>query len=524
MTGARPSLVRTAGALPVLLLLLGVLTFFFGFFLLFWMAALSVGLAVGSFQGLKPGEPLSRRALRTLGFLLLGPVFVAGIFAPLRLLALGSAHALGGLAGMEPLQRLLYLPFSPLRWADATVGLMAVVFTLYWAIKNRARLLRVRAQIRNLPTSQAAAAAVGLLELKGVARRVEEPERAAVKTKWGDGSPSRPEPDEARECLLYRRHTAKDADRFTKWSRFWLEDRSGRILVDPRGVDFWAGGFFLTVEAQSLLLFRRRKRGPSAGPGVIGVESLREGDRVYVIGAAEPDRDAPPDAVGSERLVVRPTTLYPARGIMSRLMPTLEDEPAEDYKNTFFLYDRDEASALRVLRKEELVLVRTALVWLGLSLGLFWVGLHHPVAARAKAPEVYLQQPRGYAHFRLEDGWIKGFWPFSHSFDGKSTGFGQGVRETPENREAMAELVDRMYPRLVVVESAGGAEREFVSTLEKRGLRCAVVSKQDVRAYAGRQATWGTPLWTFAVELDARLGDSGLPPPRPYPSAGSHGR
>jgi len=520
MTRVLIGALRLLLGLPLLALLLALIVSMLGFPLLFWMGALSAGLASASLLKPKEGEPFSRRAWGALGCLLLGPVIVAGIFAPLRLVALGAAHALKQFGDSHQVQELLYIPFRPLPWVDPATGIMGVVFTLYFGIKNRARILRVCAQIRNLPTSQAGSAALGLAEFKGVVRRAEEPRRGRDKVRVGPGAGehSGPDPEEARGCVLYDRIGATGNDRFTKWSRFWLEDRSGRILVDPRGVDFWSGGFFLAIEAQSLLLARRRRVAPHAGPGVTRSVCLREGDRVYVIGSAEVDPEAPADAVGSERLVVRPTKLYPARGITSRILPYLEPIPAEDYKNTFFVYDRDEGSAFKILKKEERVLVRTALVWMALALGLFWVGFYHPIAhAHARAVQAPMQEPYGYAYVRLKSGWINGTWPFSRNIGGKSTEFGLGMKDTPKNRDAMAKLVDLMYPRLVLIESAGGKEQAFLTELEKLGLRCAVVTKEQALAYSHREPTWGSPQWTFAAELDAKLGTEGLPPPRPFP-------
>ncbi len=520
MTRVLLGALRLVAGLPLLALLLGLFAAFLGLPLLFWMGALSAGLAGASLVNSKAGEPLSRRAGRALGCLILGPVIIAGVLAPFRLVALGAVHGLKQFKASGQLEEFFYIPFPPLPWVDPAAGIMGVVFTLYCGIKNRARILRVRDQIRNLPTSQAGSAAQGLAEFKGVVRRVEEPGRGGVKIRVGAGAgvDSGPEPEEARGCVLYDRSTATDKDRFTKWTCFWLEDRSGRILVDPRGVDFWSGGFFLTIEAQSLLLFRRRRVAPHAGPGVTRSVCLREGDRVYVIGSAEVDPEAPADAVGSERLVVRPTKLYPARGITSRILPYLEPIPAEDYKNTFFVYDRDEGSAFKILKKEERVLVRTALVWMALALGLFWVGFYHPIAqAHVRAVQVPMQEPYAYAYVRLKGGWVNGTWPFSRTIGGKSTEFGVGMKDTPKNRDRMAKLVNLMYPRLVLIESAGGQEQAFLSELEKLGLRCAVVTKEQVLAYSGREPTWGSPQWTFAVELDAQLGTAGLPPPRPFP-------
>lgn len=517
MSGGLPGPLKGLVLFPVLLFLLGILTFFFGFFLPFWMAGSGLLLALASLAGFTKGEPVRRRAIRAAVLLVLGPICVAGIFVPLRLVAVGVYRWIRPFANSGSLDEMFHVPFPPVAWLDPAIGVMAVLFTLYWALKNRARLLRVRDQIRNLPTSKTAAAATGLAEFKGVARRVDDPRRAGVQIKRGNDAGPGPEPDDARDCLLYDKIGTGDRNHFTKWSRFWIEDRSGRILVDPRGVKFWTGGSFLTIEAQSVLLARRRRVAPDAGPGVLQTVCLREGDRVYVIGAAEIDPEAPADVADSERLIVRPTKLYPSRGIMSRLVPGIAEEPAEDYKNTFFVFDRDENSAIRIMRKEERSVVHTALVWLALSLGLFWAGYYHPVAIRAAARTVALQEPHGYALINFKDGWINGVWPFSRIINGKSTEFGMGLRDSAASRREMADLVNAMYPRLVMIETAGGEEQPFLAMLEALGLRCVVVTRQDVQAYKGREPTWGSTLWTFAVDLDAQLGDLSLPPPRPYP-------
>jgi hypothetical protein len=116
------------------------------------------------------------------------------------------------------------------------------------------RLKQIRL-IRALPRSRVRSAAVGLAEFEGIARRVSYAPR--------DGQP--------------------------EMQPFYLEDDTGVIRVDPRGVvvrPWGASGAALQVNEVE--------------------DGIRDGDRVYVIGHVQPRLDEPASASWREGLVVRP--------------------------------------------------------------------------------------------------------------------------------------------------------------------------------------------------------------------------
>jgi hypothetical protein len=140
-------------------------------------------------------------------------------------------------------------------WLCVAAGATGFAANCAFAVLDVPWRLKQMRLVRALPRSRIRSAAAGLAEFEGIARRVSYGSR--------DGRP--------------------------EMQPFYLEDDTGRIRVDPRGVvvrPLGASGFALQVNEVA--------------------DGIRDGDRVYVIGHAQPLLDEPAEAPWREGLVVRP--------------------------------------------------------------------------------------------------------------------------------------------------------------------------------------------------------------------------
>ena len=180
-------------------------------------------------------------------------------------------------------------------------------------------------QPMNVPTAKARSAAIGLAELVGVARPVDGSDRPILKLVLGESETS------PHEELV---------------APFYLEDASGRILIDPRGASIQPE-FQPNLEAgtREIVLTRRVEPMTLTTPEV---RMLLPGDPVYVIGNVQERGDVRPDAVSSERLVVKPLE----RKLLSRVESVLPWNSAKlDVPHVFFLSDSSERAAVTKMRR-----------------------------------------------------------------------------------------------------------------------------------------------------------------------------
>ena len=147
---------------------------------------------------------------------------------------------------------------------DMWCGLCGTIFMAMLFVPEIRWLQRELEQMRNLATAKAGSVALGLAELQGIYVRA------------GPDAPI-PEAEPGREKGL---------------QPFYLKDDSGRILVDPRGAVHKAGEFSGCFIHQPLSEVELTVSAVGMGP-------------VYVVGTVEVNPAAPPDATGSDRLVVR---------------------------------------------------------------------------------------------------------------------------------------------------------------------------------------------------------------------------
>lgn len=239
------------------------------------------------------------------------PVYLAGIGAAFRAMAL-LAYILMPVVRVPYHQPVELL--GNVAWVarfDVFVGIAGVVVVLGTTMIDTFWRLRQVRQLENLPTSRAASAAVGIAEFSGVARSLPE----------------------AAERILYFESSAGPLV-----SQFYLEDDSGRILVDPDGAVFRSGrATSLTGRINEIVLTRRFTPAQINRPMTM---ELRDGDPVYLIGNVM-------TAENGERLVkplVEPGVTDPFLRLM---LGKTSLPPARDIQHVFFLSDTDETAARR---------------------------------------------------------------------------------------------------------------------------------------------------------------------------------
>jgi len=275
------------------------------------------------------------------------PLLTMGIGAPFRTIMLAGFYFYFHYRSPEihfaeiPKAAKIFLFWSPfdviIAGCGIAFGIIATGITIYLIHKQSQ-------QVENLPTSKARSAALGLSEFKGVARKVEDAKLAKTEL-TGDAFykelSSRPT-----EPILFsgkRVPIAGDQPIQTthKRSRFYLEDDTGRILVDPIDADFWDGGSASFLEPVCKILLTRRvfKSNPPLGDTVVTRE-LFPGDPVYVLGNVEMNPEAPRDAVGSDRLIVRRCTAPVKREWLNWIFFNSERFiKSRDYRYLFLLSD-----------------------------------------------------------------------------------------------------------------------------------------------------------------------------------------
>jgi HEAT repeat protein len=319
------------------LVLLGVATLsalsFFGYLYV-------AGLLLAASLFLPFSSDLRARGYSPVGFALLilwGQVSLAGFVAPFLALAyalLDSLHL------PEPLLPLFGMyGVTLMAWVRAVAALAGIGMSLAYVFLDAKWRLEQLRQIRNLPRSKTRSAAIGLAEFEGVARAVHSGPRSA-----GERFESqRILPGESAQPLL----------------RFFLEDETGRIPVDPTGARLRTGtAFHLSGQLCEIHLGNAAK--PSARKG-----ELWDGDPLYLIGNVQIDSDAPPDSSGSGGVVVRPLAVPHYSGPLWRLLFG-KDPPGQQRKapNVFFASDSREHGARQAIVSGLRQSVLFALIWI----------------------------------------------------------------------------------------------------------------------------------------------------------------
>ncbi len=303
--------------------------------------------------GLSDLRPIARGVV-------LGVFFGAGVMAPLRAIGLGFLW----LTGSEELAEGFHI-MSMGGFTEAWIGICGTALALIAGPALWARGFRLRSQIKNLPTSKARSAALGLAEFKGVA------------VPWSKGIGGQGDADEGAPggAILSSDIQGENIREIRR--RFYLEDETGRILVDPRKAEFWDGmGHFLWNPVRSIFL---DKRYTVTIEGILTrvSRSLLPGDAVHLIGTVEENEEARGTA-GADRLVVRPASGLPDTSFWREILFGREGTArGTDIHHVFFLTDVMEHDAAAVISRQMRVLLAWTAVWTAMSLPLAVIYREH---------------------------------------------------------------------------------------------------------------------------------------------------
>lgn len=255
-------------------------------------------------------------------------------------------------------------------------GLCGALCAIIGGLFISGMITRLVSQLENIPTSKAGSAAIGLAEFKGI---VKPSNNLPANIYWSLAHIPRADfieggdIDILEEYVLVdekRRVTYKDGNTIKteeailrKWSAFYLEDNTGRILIDPRKIDYGELTFtpFSMADPQALYLIHNWEATKyKDGARVF----LKHGDLVYVIGSVQINKDGPPDAKDSERLVVRPKAVHCQKNISA-----MKDSPflTGSIDDIFVLTDDKEKNLAENMRSWRMPILIGALLLLVIS-------------------------------------------------------------------------------------------------------------------------------------------------------------
>ncbi len=280
--------------------------------------------------------------------LIVSPLIAMGIFAPFRAIFCGFLWAFGW---MDAWRKAFNDELPEVNVVFGVCGLILGigVGSLVWI-----RGMRLKSQLGNLPTSSIGASAIGLSELRGIAQPCEDEEESEDEDEKGisEKKISVQGKDGVIPILLNSFWVGDDGKMTGKTicSRFYLKDDTGRILVDPRGVEFWDGsGTFLWSPIRSIYLEKNYSEEILPWKST---SMLLPGDRVYIIGNIEENKEASPVASDADRLVLRPASgLGDTTFLKQLLFGAGSKDKGSDFYTIFFLTDIAELSAAELLSR-----------------------------------------------------------------------------------------------------------------------------------------------------------------------------
>jgi hypothetical protein len=297
------------------------------------------------------------------------PFVLSGFIAPVRAVAVGSFMLLSSLS-IEFSDEIRSVMSAT--GMDAILAMPGICMAAAGGLTSWLTLLKQSQQIRNLAESKTASAGIGLAEFRGVARKISSGEDKIENSRMGPDDIiylSETYSTQHGGELVIREHLA----------RFYLEDETGRILVDPRGAEFWKGVGAPIFEPLRKIYLGGRVERILTQVLPQEIRSLRDGDPVYLIGSVEINRSAPADAVDSERLVVRPSTELKKATLLHRFVfPNSMKKkfiPGGEYRHVFFLSDTEEVQAAEITGMAMRSTFLWTLAWLAPSVWLFIQGM-----------------------------------------------------------------------------------------------------------------------------------------------------
>jgi hypothetical protein len=306
-----------------------------------------------------------------------GTFFTAAFIAPIR----GSSYILARLTGVEKLQELL-LATSFNGVIDAWIGVCGVSMAIIAGLIYWRQAVRLKSQIVNLPTAKVRSAAMGMAEFKGVVRTIPDADQRLTKRLINDEEKEFTRQDageDSAEPIIYYREVKSTNKPSTEiiLSRFYLEDETGKILVDPRSADSWDGkDHFFTHPTRHFFLQEDEQDRLMRVPGTDYYEKtdnselrrLLPGDEAYLLGNVEENSAADPNALGVDRLIVRPASTLHDTNPINRIMFGEKRASGSDIYSLFFLTDVQEQEARKMLTRGMGTVWIWVAVWVGLSL------------------------------------------------------------------------------------------------------------------------------------------------------------
>jgi len=247
-------------------------------------------------------RPWGRRLRLAAAGLVTAPLFLVAVLAPVHAVVLLVIDA-GGRPGIHPLSG---------SWPNLAVA-AAGLFLGFLGARMVFALFSELRKLDRLTVTRVSEAVLGLQEFRGVARVV--PRSVPLERSRGPHVADLPPPPPAavlehvRETRITRRprKTARVSERWTV-RRFHLEDPSGKILIDPEGSRPWSGsGSPFWERYCKVLLTRHVERTDLDSGGVRETRTLLGDDPVHLLGWVVRNPDAPADAAGADRFLVRPS-------------------------------------------------------------------------------------------------------------------------------------------------------------------------------------------------------------------------
>lgn len=315
-----------------------------------WLLAAAAVVGYGLYSAVRRVfRPSEHRDLPFIGFtaiILFGAVVTLGLLVPVRVFFVLGYFLLNRPAGggWE------MMTVGP-EWvtADAVFCVAGIVGVCGWMALDAVWRHRQARQVENLPTSTVRSLAVGLVELKGTVRGA------------GSGHPV--------EATWSAFDYLKPQQRIEP---FFLDDGTGQVLVDARGCRVrttWITELAAVFGVREIVLTKHVERDEVLDETI---RTLREGDRVYLVGTAEMRSDAPPDAVDAERLIIRPLRRSTwNETLWKTIFGAIRPPAGRDIHDVFFLTDGDEREARQHIRKGFRTVLLWGALWLIASIGLF---------------------------------------------------------------------------------------------------------------------------------------------------------
>ena len=219
--------------------------------------------------------------------LIVAPAALLAMAAPFRALLVGllSLHP-PALDGFHEGHAMLYGPLGAFvgdlvpYWLDLYWGMLATLIIFALALTDSVRRSMLVSQIRNLSTSRARSVAVGLAELSGRA------------TPLGKASARAP---------IIRSWLKRTGDGYTQETEvnpFYLDDGTGRILVDARGAKVDEEKQAITTAMHQVKLTQHQ------GKDGLPEGRLMPGDPVFVLGTVQINDD--PASRDDDPVVIKP--------------------------------------------------------------------------------------------------------------------------------------------------------------------------------------------------------------------------